>query len=260
MSDSQPPKKARVICVANQKGGVGKTTSAINICSYLAFLGKRVLLIDLDPQGNATSGVGFRPLKLKKGIYQVVTGKAFLKDVILHTKEPGFDIAPANPELAGANVELINIVEREFILSDALTEVRATYDYIFIDSPPSLGVLTINGLVAADEIIIPVQCEYYALEGLGQLVKTIELIKKSLKPSLKISGAILTMYDRRTKISNDVVREIRNRFPSKVFTSIIPRSVRLTESPSFGKTIRGYEPWSKGARAYKNLAKEIINT
>lgn len=249
----------KVFCVTNQKGGVGKTTSAINLASYMALLGKKVLLIDLDPQGNATSGLGFSPRDLEKGIYQVIIGKAFLADIILQTPENKFDLAPATSDLAGANIELVNIKNREFILSDALSEVRDIYDYIIIDSPPSLGILTINGLASADEVIIPVQCEYYALEGLGQLLGTIKLVQKNLKPDLKISGAVLTMYDRRTKIANDVVKEIRRRFPARVFQSVIPRNVRLTESPSFGKTIRAYEPWSKGARAYKRLAKEIIN-
>jgi chromosome partitioning protein len=249
---------ARVICVTNQKGGVGKTTSAINISSYIADSGKKVLLVDLDPQGNATSGLGFDPRQIKQGIYQAIVGKTFVSNIVIHTKEKGLDLAPATQDLAGANIELVNVAGREFVLAEALNDVRSKYDYIFIDSPPSLGILTINGLVAADEVIIPVQCEYYALEGLGQLLKTIELIRKSLKPDLIISGAVLTMFDRRTKISNDVVREVQKRFPARVYDAVIPRSVRLTESPSFGKSIRTYEPWSKGARAYKRLAKEII--
>ena len=243
-----------IIALANQKGGTGKTTTAINLLSALAELEKRVLLVDFDPQGNATSGLG---VNSEKGIYEALSGKASLSELIKRVRSK-FDLIPSTPDLAGANVELVDKEDREFELKNVLENIKENYDYIFIDCPPSLGLLTINGLVAADKVLIPVQCEYYALEGLGQLLETINLVRQNLKPDLEILGALLTMYDKRTRLSKDVVLEMRTQFPYKVFETVIPRNIRLAEAPSFGKSIFEYNSWSEGARAYRNLAKEII--
>jgi len=250
---------SRIISIVNQKGGVGKTTTAINLGAYLAKQGKFVLLIDMDPQANASSGLGIDHKNLDKGIYEVLSGKATFKDVIMTTRHDSLKIAPATQSLAGATVELVNVDEREFRLYNALHEVRHDFDYIIIDCPPSLGLLTINALVAAEEILIPIQTEYYALEGLGQLLNTLMLVKENLKPELKILGAVATMYDKRNTLSQEVYSEVINHFPYRVFGSVIPRNVRLTESPSHGKSILGYDPTSKGAIAYESLAVEIIN-
>ena len=246
---------SQIIALANQKGGTGKTTTAVNLLSALAELGKRVLLIDFDPQGNATSGLGINP---DKGIYEALSGRASVLEVIKKTQQAKFDLIPSTTNLAGANVELVDEEEREFRLKKILENIRENYDYILIDCPPSLGLLTINGLVAADKVLIPVQCEYYALEGLGQLLGTINLVKQNLQPNLEILGALLTMHDKRTKLSKDVILEMRTRFPYKVFDTVIPRNIRLAEAPSFGKSVLKYSSWSDGARAYRNLAREII--
>jgi chromosome partitioning protein len=249
---------AKIISLVNQKGGVGKTTTAVNLATYLAEAGKFVLLVDLDPQGNASSGLGIDVRNLEKGLYHAMINGTSPKDVIMKIEGVGHHIIPASQALAGAGVELVNFDNREFKLYDVLRQIRTEYDYIIIDSPPSLGLLTINGLVASDEVIIPVQTEYYALEGLSQLLETINLVRENLQPDLKVMGAVLTMYDKRNRLSRQVVREVRDHFPSHVFDSVIPRSVRLAEAPSFGKSILSFDSFSKGARAYKNLAREII--
>lgn len=250
---------ARIISLVNQKGGVGKSTSAVNLANYLAMMGKYVLLVDVDPQANATSGVGLNYQKLSLNLYSVLVGGILPEEAIRNTKCFGYDILPASPDLAGATIELISQNNREFKLYELLRRVRTNYDYVLIDCPPSLGILTINGLVAADEIIIPVQCEYYALEGLGHLLRTIDLIKDNLERDLKIKGVLLTMYDRRNRLSRQVRKEVDRNFPGHVFTTVIPRCVRLAEAPSFGQTIAQYDPHSRGAKAYKQLAQEIIN-
>lgn len=247
----------KIISIVNQKGGVGKTTTSINLAAYLSKLGKSVLLIDLDPQSNATSGLGIAK-DLDRGVYEVLTGPHSFHDVRVETGHDGFHLAPSTTSLAGANVEFVNLDRREFRLYDNLLDIRDAYDYVLIDNPPSLGLLTLNGLTAADQILIPVQAEYFALEGLGQLVETINLIKENLKPELDVLGVVLTMYDSRFRLANDVLRELYNYFPNKIFRSVIPRSVRLSEAPSHGKSILHYDPISKGAKAYERLAREMI--
>jgi len=249
---------AKIISLVNQKGGVGKTTSAINLATYLAAAGKFVLLCDLDPQGNASSGLGVDIRKIEKSLYHSMIMGEHPSKIILKTRTLGHDLIPASQDLAGAGIELVHMDNREFRLYNVLREIRTNYDYIIIDSPPSLGLLTINGLVASDEIIIPVQTEYFALEGLSQLLGTIELVRNNLQPQLKIMGALLTMYDKRNRLARQVIKEMYDHFPFYVFDSIIPRSVRLAEAPGFGKSIMSFDSLSKGARAYKNLAKEII--
>lgn len=249
---------AHVISVVNQKGGVGKTTTSLNLASYLAELGKFVLLIDLDPQANATSGLGVNYKNLGAGIYEGMLGLKPLRHLMHQTNHQGLKLVPATPALAGAAVELVNVEEREHYLRKALLEVRNDFDYILIDNPPSLGLLTINGLVASDSVLIPVQAEYYALEGLGQLMETVQLVKENLHPELDIMGAVITMYDSRTKLSQEVLEELYRYFPEKIFRSVIPRSVRLAEAPSFGKTIHQYDPASKAAKAYERLAREFL--
>ncbi len=248
-----------MISIINQKGGVGKTTTAVNLAAYLAETGQRVLLIDIDPQGNASSGLGFDYQNITTGIYEVMMlSPVTLKEVLLKTSLDNLHLAPANLNLAGATVELVNIPRREFRLADNLRPLMDAYDFILIDNPPSLGLLTINGMVAASELLIPVQCEYYALEGLSQLLYTINLIQNNLKPELQILGAVLTMYDGRNKLSEAVFKELYQHFPRRIFRSVIPRSVRLAEAPSYGQTILEYDPYSRGARAYERLAKEVI--
>lgn len=247
----------QIISVVNQKGGVGKTTTSVNLAAYLSKLGKFVLLVDLDPQSNATSGLGVSR-DLDRGVYEVLAGPHSFRDILVDTSHDFYKLAPSTMSLAGANVEFVNLDRREFRLYDNLLEIRNDFDYIIIDCPPSLGLLTINGLVAADQILIPVQAEYYALEGLGQLMSTINLIKENVKPELDILGAVLTMYDARFKLANDVLRELYRYFPNKIFRSVIPRNIRLSEAPSYGQTILAYDPKSKGARAYERLAKEFL--
>jgi len=249
---------AKVIAVVNQKGGVGKTTTAVNLGAYLAEHGKYVLLVDLDPQANATSGLGIDYSSLDKGVYEAISGEYLLREIIHPTDHLGYRIAPATPALAGANVELVDMTNREFRLSEALLEVRGDYDVILIDCPPSLGLLTVNGLVAADYILIPVQAEYYALEGLSQLIGTINLVQENLKPELSIIGAVITMFDKRLRLTDQVMQELYKYFPDKIFRTVIPRNVRLTEAPSHGKSIHHYDPASKGAKAYQKLARELL--
>ena len=250
--------RVMIISLVNQKGGVGKSTTTVNLGAYLVSHGKKVLLIDMDPQANATTGIGFRPENIEKNIYDVISGKVFLQDAIIKTSLLGYDIVPATQDLAGATVELVEATEREFKFYNAIKNVKDNYDYILIDCPPSLGLLTVNSLAASDRIIVPIQCEYYALEGLSQLLNSIDLIKTNLKEDLKIMGAVLTMYDKRNQLAHQVEKEVRKHFPGNVFDAVIPRNVALAEAPSFGKTILQYAPDSTGARAYDYLAREII--
>ncbi len=250
---------SKIIAVVNQKGGVGKTTTAMNLAAALSETGKFVLLVDVDPQGNATSGFGIDREQLDSSIYEALAKEKRIHDVVHNTAHEGLRIVPCNQHLAGANIELVDMERREYQLSDLLEEVRHAYDYIIIDCPPSLGLLTVNALVAADEILIPVQAEYYALEGLGQLLQTIDLVKNHLKPELLVLGAIITMFDKRTRLSEDVMNELYKFFPNTIFRSVVPRTVRLAEAPSFGQTIFHYDPKGKGARAYERLAREILD-
>lgn len=249
---------AYVIAVANQKGGVGKTTTAVSLGACLAELGKFVLLVDMDPQANATTGLGIDSGSVPQSMYEVLTGTAQFRDIIRDTAHVGYRVAPAAPALAGATVDLVPLPDRERRFADALLEVRNDYDFILIDCPPSLGLLTVNAFVGADAILIPVQAEYYALEGLGQLMRTIELIRENLKPNLEILGAVITMFDSRYRLSKDVMEELYRYFPNRVFRSVVPRNVRLAEAPSHGKTILAYDADSRGARAYERLAREVL--
>lgn len=247
----------KIISVANQKGGVGKTTTTVNLCAILAKKNKKVLLIDADPQGNATSGLGAEK-DAEFSTYDILVSDVEIKDAIQDTIIKNLKICPANMNLAGAEVELVSMMSREQRLKEKLDLVKEEFDYIFIDCPPSLGLITLNSFTAADSVLIPVQCEYYALEGLGQLLNTINLVKKHLNKSLEIEGALLTMYDIRTNLSNQVVKEVKKYFDDKVYKTVIPRNVRLSEAPSFGMPITMYDPKSKGARSYEKLAKEFL--
>lgn len=249
---------ARTICIANQKGGVGKTTTSINLSACLAKRGNRVLLIDMDPQGNASSGLGMkRHDTLDKTAYQVLIGELGINDAKQKTNVENLDLVVANPDLVGAEIELVDVDRREHRLKDAIKEISTQYDYILIDCPPSLGLLTLNSLTAANSFIVPLQCEYYALEGLSQLLNTAGLIKKGLNPELKIEGIVLTMFDTRNNLSHSVVSEIQTHFSNKVFKAIIPRNVRLSEAPSYGKPIIEYDAKSVGAVRYDQLAEEL---
>lgn len=247
------------ISVVNQKGGVGKTTTAVNLSAGLAEAGKFVLLVDLDPQGNATSGLGLRPQEVERGLYHALTAEQRLHDVTCNTAHAGLRLVPATPDLAGANVELVQMEGRESKLADILSEAKHAYDYIVVDCPPSLGLLTVNGLVAADKVLIPVQAEYYALEGLGQLLRTIDLVRENIKPDVDVLGAVITMFDSRNRLSEEVMQELYKYFPNNIFRSVIPRTVRLAEAPSFGQSIFHYEPGGKAAKAYERLSREILD-
>lgn len=248
-----------IYTMANQKGGVGKTTSTINLGAFLAYYGKNVLLVDIDPQSNATSSLGIDKLNVTGGTYQALLGENNIRDYILHNPKLKLSILPASPHLAGAEVELVNEVGRESLLKRKLLPLAEEFDYILIDCPPSLGLLTLNGLVAGVHgILIPVQCEYLAMEGLGDLISTIDRVRRMISPDLIIRGVILTMFDTRTNLANDVVDEVRKHFKDQVFETIVPRSVRLAEAPSYGIPISLYSPGSVGAKAYQELAKEIL--
>ncbi len=249
---------ARVIAICNQKGGVGKSTTSSNLGAYLAAMGKYVLLVDLDSQANATVGLGVSVGAEEGHIYHALINDQNPVGLLKKTGIFGFDILPASQSLAGATVELVTMEERELRLKKVLNGLRSNYDYILIDCPPSLGLLTVNALAAAERIIIPVQCEYYALEGLSQLLKTVELVRGGLNPDLQVLGVLLTMYDKRNQLANQVVNEVHRNFPGRVFDAVIPRMVSLAEAPSFGKTILQFDPNSKAARAYRQLAEEVI--
>ncbi|WP_062307060.1 ParA family protein [Alicyclobacillus sendaiensis] len=249
---------ARVIAIANQKGGVGKTTTAVNLGACLATLGKRVLLIDIDPQGNTTSGVGINKADVKYCVYDVIINDVNIADAIMPSGLDNLDVLPATIQLAGAEIELVPTISREVRLRRAIQGMRSRYDYIVIDCPPSLGLLTVNALTAADSVIIPIQCEYYALEGLSQLLNTVRLVQKHLNTSLEVEGVVLTMLDARTNLGLQVIEDVKKFFRDKVYKTIIPRNVRLSEAPSHGRPIIHYDPKSRGAESYMELAKEVI--
>jgi len=246
-----------VVALANQKGGVGKTTTAVNLSAYLA-RGLRALLVDLDPQATATSSLGIDPNGVELSTYEALIGQVPMAEAIMSSGREQLDLAPASRALAGAQVELLEMPEREHRLRLALTDVRAGYDVVMVDCPPALGILTLNALVAADLLLAPVQCEYLALEGVAQLMETLELVRATLNPRLELLGMLMTMYDPRTRLSTQVVEEVRRHFPQRTFDTVIPRSVRLSEAPSYGKPVLEYEPTSRGAGAYADLAQEII--
>jgi len=249
---------ARTIAIFNQKGGVGKTTTNINLCSYLASWGKKILTIDIDPQGNTTSGIGMDKRKIQMSVYDVIIGDVEAKKAVLKTPMENLYIIPSTVQLAGAEIELTEVSKREIKLKEAIKSLEPDYDFIFIDCPPSLGLLTINALAAVDSVIIPIQCEFYALEGVGQLIKTIQLVKRGLNPQLEIEGVVLCMYDSRTNLSIAVVDEVKKFFRGKVYTTMIPRNIKLAESPSYGQPIMMYDSKCRGAEAYEELAKEFI--
>ena len=249
---------AKIIAVANQKGGVGKTTSAVNIAAALGTYGKRALLVDIDPQGNATSGVGFDKRTIEKSTYEILLNEAKADEVILHTKYDNLDLMPAGIDLAAAEFEIMEASDRLQRLKKALLPVKQNYDYIIIDCPPSLGIITTNALTACDSVLVPIQCEYYALEGLSQLMNSVRYVKRKLNEHIEIEGVLLTMYDGRLNLTQQVVGEVKQFFPKKVFGTVIPRGVRLSEAPSFGKPIMYYDRHCKGSEAYLGLAQEII--
>ena len=249
---------AVIYAVANQKGGVGKTTTAVNLAAYLSDAGKKVLLVDLDPQANATSSLGVDKNSLPRSIYEVLINRLPIEKIIIPNRQEGLDLAPASPSLAGAEVEMVGMIAREHLLRKSLEKVASRYDHVIVDTPPSLGLLTVNALAACHRVLIPVQCEYLPLEGLAQLMHTIRLVKENLNPRLRVAGLVLTMYDPRTTISRQVVQDVRKHFGSYVFRTVIPRSVRLSEAPSYGEPINVYAPRSHGALAYKALAEELL--
>lgn len=251
------PKQARILVVANQKGGVGKTTTAVNLATALCAVGKTVLLIDLDPQGNATTGLGIRRADIRKSTYDMLFAEAAVTDIAMETKVPGLYVAPSSIHLSGAEIELVTAEEREFRLRNAL-RAMLPYDYVIMDCPPSLNLLTLNALVAADAAIVPLQCEFYALEGLSQLVKTIERVQKHYNPKLDIQGIVLTMYDKRNNLANMVQQDVREHFGDKVYKTMIPRNVRVSEAPSFGLPAIVYDMKCSGSEAYIHLAAEVI--
>jgi chromosome partitioning protein len=253
----EPYDLPRIMAIANQKGGVGKTTTSVNLGAALAEMGFRVLVVDLDPQGNATTGLGVNARELQGSIYDVIMNDAPVEDCVEPTSLKNLFVAPATIDLAGAEIELVPAFSRELKLRRALHEIREEYDYVLIDCPPSLGLLTVNGLAAADDVIVPIQCEYYALEGLSQLIRNVSLVQKNLNPSLSVRGIVLTMYDARTKLADQVEQEVRTHFDRTVYQTVIPRTVRLSEAPSFGQPIILFDPTSRGAVAYRELAKEV---
>jgi len=249
---------AKTIAICNQKGGTGKTTTTINLASALAVLGNRILIVDMDPQGNASSGVGVNKNEIKESLYDVLIHKISIGQALIKTAVNNLDIVPCNINLTGAEIELVGALSRETRLKKAIETIKNNYDFIFIDSPPSLGLLTLNSLVAADSILVPIQCEFYALEGVSQLLNTISLVKEGLNPDLHIEGVLMTMADFRTNLTNEVINEIKNYFKEKVYKSIIPRNIRLSEAPSFGKPIDLYDGNSVGSIKYKELAQEFM--
>ena len=248
----------KIIAIANQKGGVGKTTTAVNLASALGAAGKRVLMIDIDPQGNATSGLGVNKRGISLSTYNLMIADAKTQDVMIQTGFKNLDLLPSNMSLAGVEIELVELSERVYRLKQAVAPVKGNYDYIFIDCPPSLGLITLNGLVTADSLLVPIQCEYYALEGLSQLIATVRQIKRMYNPDIEIEGVLLTMFDSRLNLTSQVVAEVKRHFPEKVYRSVIPRNVRLSEAPSYGQPIQYYDPISRGATAYDDLAKEFL--